>query len=445
MFPTIAVELTKAKRDVEDYLARPAIDHRDGRSEDQRELQLEGIRGEYLKAVAANIAAEQRCAEALQQVQQSVADANCNSNISLEAKSPSLLQKHLQLVRLQKQHGGLVLLKDELEALKLSRVFWRIEAAVDQTTPDVFSESVGSGGGQTSRHADFVQNRVKALEIALIQAEHEASRQAAMLEKLKSQSRPPSTYTPQQRMSALSFTRSELTTWLEESLEKCQDAVDDSPSREKVNDQGAGLDHAGIERKTDEEYDRYLEARKRLLSAVAALNSRLPEHRPEVEVLRRKNEQGDTVQQRKMESGHTLNFVEQNLLPSMQQHYMTQKYLALAEEQLANETSSVLRVIERLSDESQLLEAFPMLAHSGRFQHASSVFGNKPSEKPVIQNEITQRIEPWLFSAEAADIAAASAINKQVNKGKEAIESVSRSLTELRLMVEANDDASFER
>ena len=205
------------------------------------------------------------------------------------------------------------------------------------------------------------------------------------------------------------------------------------------------MDHAGIERKTDEEYDRYLEARKRLLSAVAALNSSLPEHGPEVEVLQRKNEQGDAIQQRKMESGHTLKFIEQNLLPSMQQHYMTQKHLALAEEQLANETSSVLRVIERLGDESQLLEAFPMLAHSGRFQHASSVFGHKPNEKPVIHNEITQRIEPWLFSAEAADIAAASAINKQVNKGKEATESVSRSITELRLMVEANDDATFER
>ena len=442
-------EVARARRDIKDYLARRVHEIREGGVEDLLEPRLEGVHGEYLQALRANVVAEGRCAEALQRVQQLNLDAN-TVNASSDTNSTTLLQRHLDLTRLQKQHGGLVDLKDEFEAFKLSRGFSSLRIGVEVDVPAIISEPMddddgGGGGGQITKLADLVQRQVKALEIAVVQDQHEATRQAAILENLKAEARPSSTYTTQQRVHALSSTRSEVTAWLEESLEKCQDDVDGSRGLEQANEQGVGFDDVEMERKTDEEYERYLEARKRLLSAVSTLKTELSERSSEIEGHESKNEERDTPKQRKPDISHILGFIEKSLLPTMQQHNITQHHSALAEEQLGKETSSVVRVIDRLSDESQLLQAFPMLAHSGRFQQASSVFGNKSTDPSVAQDEITQHIEPWLFAAEAADIAAATGIEKQVKQGKEAIESVSRSLTELRLLMEANDSSTFVR
>lgn len=437
-FPPATDEATNITADDDGYLLQQMKKIRGASCEILLDTQLEGVRGEYLEAFRAKIAAERRCAEGLQRVQQLAEGGYNGFKTSLEVESTSLLQRHLHLVQLQKQHSGLVELKDELEALKLSRSSSKFEVDVEQQVPDVISETVDYGSNHITGLVDFVQTRVNALEIALVRDQHEAERQAAILKKLRSHSKPSSQYTSHQRLSALLATRSELTAWLEESLEKCQEDTSDSPDQEKVNGQGSTLDDAEIERKTDQEYERYLEARKRVLLAVSALKREVPELDMENKVLHLNTDQSIPIAPRRLDSSQALTLIEQNLLSAMTQQAMTHKHSALSEEQLAAETSNVVRVIERLSDESQLLQAFPLLANSGRFQHASSVFGNRPNETSVPEDEITQHIEPWLFSAEAADIAAESAINKQVNRGKEATASVSRSLTELRLLLESN-------
>lgn len=451
-------QTVKTRKDNRDRLARWVQEIRDGRGGTDVLLEPQssfdddgGLHAEYLQALQANVVAQRRCAEATQRMQEINADAGANAvprnAAGGDASSTNVLQRHLKLLRLQKQHGGLVSLKDEVEALRLGRGLSSFRIAV-QPDADVPAAVSGPVDDETSRRiaklVGLSDSLMKRLEIAVIQDQREAGRQAAMLESLKEQARPSSTYTVQQRVHALSSTRSELTAWLEESLEKCQDEIDGgSRGLEPANGKAIGFDEAEMERKTDEEYERYLDARKRLLSAVSALKTEIPDPELQAECHESKAGEGNTTQPPSLDFSHTLGFIEKSLLPTMQQHNITQQHLALAEEQLANEKESAIKVIERLSDESQLLQAFPMLAHSGRFQHASSVFGSsKPRDQSVEQDEMTQRIEPWLFSAEAADVAAASGIEKLVKQGKDAIESVSRSLTELRLLMEANQESS---
>jgi len=50
---------------------------------------------------------------------------------------------------------------------------------------------------------------------------------------------------------------------------------------------------------------------------------------------------------------------------------------------------------------------------------------------------VLSRIQPWLFAAEAADVASTAGIETHVNQGLQAMDSVSRSLAELRLLREA--------
>ncbi|KAK5047884.1 hypothetical protein LTR84_006072 [Exophiala bonariae] len=441
-------ETANLEGDDDAYLVRRVNMIREGKCEAVMENQLGGVRGEYLEALRANVVAQRRCAQALQRVQQTDMDiivgVNAESSAVEDVKHTSLLQKHLQVARLQKQHGGLVGLKDEFEALRLSRGSLSLETDVEQHVPDINFESLEYGSGHIMELVNSVQSQVKRLEIALIQDRHEAGRQAAVLKKLKCHPRQLAQNSVQQRLSALSATRNELTVWLEESLENCQDDVINSPGQGQLDYQGARSDNTEIGHQTDAEYDRYLEARKRLLSNVSALRVQVPDFHSENQVVPSSTEQDSTLEQRNTgSSDNTLVFIEQNLVPAMMHNTMIQKHSALTEEQLFNEISSVVRMIERLSDESQLLQAFPMLAKSGRFRHASSVFGSKSNEKIVVEDEITQRIEPWLFSANAADVAAEATIHKQVQRGKEAIETVSKSLTELRLLMEANGNSTF--
>ncbi|KEF57310.1 uncharacterized protein A1O9_05227 [Exophiala aquamarina CBS 119918] len=455
-------QTAKTRKDNQDSLARRVQEIRDygARGFDVLpEPQSEedgGLHAEYLKAFQANAVAQRRCAEAMQRIQEVKADADGNATArnaaSGRASSTSVLQRHLKLLRLQKQHGELVCLRDEIEALKLARGLSSLRIAVDADADTdvpgvVASQPVGDDtGGTIPRLEGLVENLMKGMEIAVVQAQREAGRQATALDGLKAQSRPFSTHTAQQQVSALSSTRSELTAWLEESLEKCQDDIDGDPRCvEHASGQRVAFDEVEMEQKTDEEYERYLEARKRLLLAVSALKTEVSGAGLQAEG--HESEAGardmDTnTRPPRLAETHMVGSIEKRLLPAMQQHNITQHHLGLAEEQLRTETESIVKVIERLSDESQLLQAYPMLAHSGRFQHASSVLGSKPRDENVEQDRIAQLIEPWLFSAEAADVAAASGIEKHLKQGKEAIGSVARRMTELGLLIEASHENS---
>ena len=456
-------QTVKSGHDDQDRLTRRVQEIREGGGAGAVDMLLEPhlspdyentLHARYLQALQVNVAAQRRCAEATQRLREINADAGAHAATTRiaadgDASSTNVLQRHLKLLRLQKQHARLVCLRDEFEALKLARGLSSLRVAVepnaDITTGAVSRPVVDDDvGGGIATLAGLIESLMKGLEIAVVQDQHESERQAAMLESLKAQARPSSTYTVQQRVHALLSTRSELTAWVEEALEKCQDDLDGrSQSVEPVNGKGSGFDEVEMERKTDEEYERYLDARKRLLSAVTVLRTEVsePDLHAEGPESSKPRKTDINMQPPSLDFDHTLGSIEKNLLPAMQQQNITQRHSALAEVQLKNENERVVKVIDRLSDESQLLQAYPMLAHSGRFQHASSVFGNKLRDDSVEQDQITQRIDPWLFSAEAADVAAAAGIEKQVKHAKEAIESVSRILTELGLLMEATQES----
>lgn len=402
---------------------------------------LEGVRGEYLKAVRANEAAKRRYEDALRQARQCGPSTKAEVEPGREASPADLLVQHTELIRAQRQHSTLVVLQDELDALKLSRGMSKLEVGSAHLEPPL---KCADHGTQITSLGTSIQQQLKSLEIAVIQARQEATRQKNTLDELKVQAESTTTSTAQQRMAAMFATKSKLTAWLEDSLEKVQMETG-SDDQEEVEGQANLNDPTEMELAVDKQYERYLEARRALLSAVAALKTELPEMKSGVSKIGPKTKQHHTEEPQQIDTSPVLNVIEKSLLPAKQQHHLTQTYLRFAEEQLANESASVVKIIDRLSDESQLLQAFPMLAHSGRFQHAVSVFGNNSKTEAQVADEVSRGVEPWLFSAEAADVAARSAISKHVDQGTEAMESVSRNLTALQLLREANDLPAFSR
>jgi len=228
---------------------------------------------------------------------------------------------------------------------------------------------------------------------------------------------------------------------LEESLEMCQ---------------GQGAEREVVEHETrdtvtnamiDEEYEQYLNARKRALEAVQSLSKPVQvdsgQHLDGNHESMIRTSSPSTMRGHGVEANGLLNAVEKVLLATLQRRDTIQAHHLVATEQIDDEHAKTVNMLDRLADESQLLQAFPILARSGRFQHAASTLGKRPDNDDKTKDEISQRMEPWMFAANAADVALSGALEKALGEGKQAMESVSKSLAELRLLKDASDDHNF--
>ncbi|EHY60858.1 hypothetical protein ABEF95_013513 [Exophiala dermatitidis] len=418
---------------------------------------LKGARAEYIDAVRSNRAAKERFDSALLRLDPEGArtDANKTEESTIAGStSTSVIDQHVELLQLQNQHAALVTLRDKLDDIKHARASARLEApsraAATMSSQTYKRELLDLKHIRTGR-VDSLQQAIRTLERAVVEAHRRATLERNLLEKVKADSHdlsnashPDGTTTSRRRLHSLAATKSELTAWLEENLEICQ-----SLTAEEIHANDNGHEHEVSEinleeweRQVEDEYERYLAARKRLLLALGSLKRPLPDQ-PNADA-HTTNNAGQIMLQdpptvRQPAKMGISNIVEQRLLPVLQQQNATQTYLAFAREQHEEELRQTINMLERLGDESQILLAYPLLARSGRFEHAKSIFRKRMSPADEAeQDEITRRIEPWLFAADAADTASSSTIETQLKESKESMEHVSGSLAELGLLHEVN-------
>jgi hypothetical protein len=407
------------------------------------ESEIEGLRNEYLEAVEENRAAHQRYEQALaargdQQPQHTSAQDRAEG-----VDATALLERHIELLRLQKQNASLVVLRDELDRLKLKREATNLDFLPTTAVEDF--DARFEAGPDVRVLEESITRRVKALELEVVRAHHEAGNERVKLEKVKMQTQTRiSNASPNRQLHAILATRQELTTWLEESLEKCQDQEEQRES-EQVEECGR---HVITEAMIEGQYQQYLDARERLVAAVTESRAPLPgKSTPELRDSERQTEQKPrtTRQHGSREAKATLlNTIEKIVLPKLQNQSVSQAHLVFADEQLQNEFGRTINMLDRLGDESQLLQAFPILARSGRFGHAASTFGKQiDAQEPQNKDEISRRMAAWLFAAEAADVAVSGAMERQLGQGRDATDSLSRSLAELKLLKETNSDDNF--
>ena len=193
-------------------------------------------------------------------------------------------------------------------------------------------------------------------------------------------------------------------------------------------------DDSDWEAKIDEQYERYPEARRRLIHSVEGLRAPLPEKEPEMAGSENLELPLSASVQH---SGATemVNAVEARMLASMQEQGISQAHLIATDEQVQKETATTTSMLERLGDTSRLLLAFPTLSHPGRFEHAASTVGRKGDRTEDKAHDATSRhLKLWLFAAQAADATSADTMQKHLLKGNKALGAVARDLAELRLL-----------
>ncbi|KAK6367334.1 hypothetical protein LTS17_010260 [Exophiala oligosperma] len=380
------------------------------------EGELEKLNAEYASAIEENQAAQSKYEDALERRRRR-SQSNKGDDRDSSHNPRTLLNRHVELRSLQKRNTSFVVLKDELDKIKslLDSAKWKVRPAAAQeqlTVPPDARNDISLLEHTLMRH-------VKALEMAVVQSHLEAKAEKAKLDKARVRAQSDEHgVTPEQRVRAMLTTRRHLTKWLEESLEKCQDNFGEHGGDDKdVQDPGPGQNGEVItDDMIDEQYERYLDARRRIIDAVDNLRAPIPFKGGESTEQQPHEEQGKATRQK-----------------------------GLGGSALDDEARATKNMLDRLSDESQLLQAFPILARSGRFEHAASAIGTKSEarEDQVGDDEVAQRIKPWLFAAEAAEVALSSNMEKQLGQGTEAMHTVSRSLAELSLLKNTKLDENF--
>ncbi|KAJ9603211.1 hypothetical protein H2200_012506 [Cladophialophora chaetospira] len=378
------------------------------------------LRAEYQEAVRANAAAERRYDEVASKTFPALKD------LKYSYSTGAVLDQRLELLEQQNHHAKLMELKDQLEVID---VFGLAAVNINSAKEEVLEHAAHPKPGP-EEIASSISSSIEALELALVQAHHEARREKASLVRLQFAATINATATAEQRSYAMLAVRKELTAWLEQNLDQCQKETSVSLNDGELK---AVDDDWNWEVEIDRQYEQYLGARQRLLTAVDDLGIPLSRVDPKTANGEKDLEEPRYQPRRSSEVAE----IEKTLLPGMQQERMLQTYSMFTNEQLRKHATTTTTLLDRLSDESQLLLAFPLLSRNGDFERAKSTFGQQHSINVREDNdEVTKRLEPWLFAAEAADISSTGTAEKLLQQANEAMETVSRSLLELQLLQE---------
>jgi len=284
------------------------------------------------------------------------------------------------------------------------------------------------------------------LELALVKARQQLKREQSLFEHAKAQSdKANNGENVESKLRALEATRDELQRWIADSLAACEQDVNvPNPELLTMPDE-YGSDHSqgDADTKIEEQYDRYIEAREKLLLATSALRSTLPTMASDIpEVFRSARDQVTTVQ-RPSHPRHKSNVSMSKLgerptttsLAEMQSthlpDYCLEKLLSTYTTHLKDQTlaqdARLLQVLGLLSHESHLLPAHPVPS----MVHVQGEGENKPSQQQI---EVERLLRAWAFASDSASEVLETNVQSHVSDARGALEKAKASMEEMYVM-----------
>ncbi len=405
--------------------------------------EIVGIRRQYLREVQANVAARKRY------------DGYLAGNISKNASddtndfaksSPTRLEVHLRLLQMRKRHEELRITRHYLDKLRETdpaknghlhlKTHQNGEVHVQELViPSSEPENEFASGAST-------QALTRELEMAVIRAKHQLEKEKQLLADIKAQREPeaPSGLGGQtSRLLALSATRDELVRWLDEKLSQAgteDGTVDPKDAIENAEDP---VDYARMYEQIQAQYEKYIEARKKLLSVAAiATSTSIPPQSQETTVNINAESSKTTSNMLAQPTFSTLPFISEQLLPLLQAQKSSALQRSYATRLLTTEKSAALESLEWLADESHLLPAYPIMARQERFRHAAALMGPRKLERAMTDDELDEpvrRVEAWAFAAKEASSAREEFVGERVGYSSERLEGAENNLAELSALL----------
>ncbi|KAJ9487331.1 hypothetical protein VN97_g5996 [Penicillium thymicola] len=389
---------------------------------------LTGLRKDYLKALAANVAARKEFASASENVASLRRQRTTSNRPSDDAdlQEPGTeLREYLALLRDRRRYTKLQVFQSYLEEIK-TRDAGSLEDVVNDgehmLLPEVDADA-GCNGSETD-----LDELVHSLERAVVRARTELDRQKQLFEKAKAQ-HDPRAETSDAKAKALQTTRDELVQWVEERLvgqgDPDQSLLQELPP-EEIEEAQQGLENRKIQ--ITEQYAAYLRARRDLLDA--ASRACQPVNVTQKPPSRSTNKNELVIPEiRPPNPIDVLSYTNENLIPLLK----IQKSLALQKSYLSGllskEKSTTLRALKRLSDESHLLPEYPTPARQPRATALSSRIQTQTSDQTP--DEVVGLAEAWAFASNAATTSGRGFVQQKIAFGTEVAQDARQTLTDV--------------
>ncbi|CAG8375753.1 unnamed protein product [Penicillium salamii] len=400
-------------------------------------LDLPGLRKDYLKALAANVAARKEFAAATDNVaalrrQRTSPDRPCDD----DPQEPGAeLRDYLALLRDRRRHTKLQAFQQYLEEIKARDTGTLGDSGYAEE--QIVLPEVETGQDRAGTNLDEL---VHSLERAVVSAKSQLDRQKQLFDKAKTQhdSRNETSSTaisPDVKAQALQKTRDELVQWVEQRLVG-QGDPDESVLQELPPEEIEAAQHELEDRKAEitKQYAVYVEARRELLEAASRACQPVnvapkPSSRPsKTELVPVEVPPPDAID--------VLSYATENLLPLSK----GQKSLSLQRSYLSGllskERSTTLRALNRLNDESHLLPEYPIHSRQSRPKHAASFRTQAQPLQAQIQpeqtsDEVVRLAEAWAFAADAAGTSGREYVQQKVALGTEVAQDARQTLVDV--------------
>ncbi|OQD98217.1 hypothetical protein PENVUL_c074G10311 [Penicillium vulpinum] len=393
---------------------------------------LPGLRKDYLKALAANVAARKEftlTSENIASLRRQRTSPNRTSDDADLQEPGTELREYLALLRDRRRYTKLQVFQNYLEEIK-TRDAGSLEDVRNDgehlLLPEVDAET-GRNGTETD-----LDELVHSLERAVVRARTQLDHQKQLFEKAKAQ-HDPRAETSDAKIQALQKTRDELVQWVEERLvgqgDPDESLLQELPP-EEIEEAQQGLENGKIQ--IMEQYAAYVRARQELLDAASRacqpINvAQKPPSRPII-----KNELV-IAEMPPPNPIDVLSYTNENLIPLIK----SQKSLALQKSYLSGllskEKSTTLRALNRLSDESHLLPEYPTPARQPRFKHTAATLDlrNQIQTSDQIPDEVVGLAEAWAFASKAAAANERDFVQQKIALGTEVAQDARKTLADV--------------
>lgn len=335
----------------------------------------------YIRAVKAN----QECHRKLTQLVR-------EEEPLITVSEPPILRTYLELLKWRKLHQ-----KAEI----IHHYFSQVEASTTDfhhPPPPKNHEEIPAPDQQFFDLAQEARRLHKDLQIAILRAQYQVQNG-----KFLDPSKHHDVASVSQRVEALSAVQRELTDWIEDRLvEENQPVV--------TTDESENLD-SNLNEQISEEYDRYLNSRRKLLNATRS--TELPEFNKRIET-------DDALDGIKTGEIRYLHIIQNRLLPLLKQQSDLHSLHEYVLSRLTQERINTRKTLTHLTGESHLV--------------------NNTDVQPESQDEIDSKVELWATAVRRADEELQTVLERLMADGLAAAKVAEQRLEKMERDIELNRD-----
>jgi hypothetical protein len=394
--------------------------------------ELTGVRRDYLLALQAHIKAKEKYALLTKQIENlSILDSQ-DDLLKSDHDTSAAVSTYLDLFEARQKHEKLRILQSYVdllakkdaaqpEYLTLASVNNEVGPAPEPT----FTPETNKSG--SASHDANIQALTTRLEKALLQANRGLQRQRILLAEAKEKYQNTTTCEPSgdAKIHALTRTRDELVTWLEEQLAKVNETEDNSKPEAPSSPAEETIDIEQRKVAIQKLYKDYLDIRKSLISLASKPRTVQSLENINMNEGEERNTPEPSQPEPISEASILLPYLTEHLIPAFDAQtalFHEQTHISRA---ASHQTKATDRMLQKLADESYLLANHPIPSTKPRSQNTitepkllpSSPFGVISGTKG--EADIVEKARAWAFAANAARTAQNEAIGRKLRGGEE--------------------------